>query len=248
MSQESDAERPVSLSERARLHLVGYWRSWVTTGAVLSCGVLIGLAAGRHHSSFMRAWVGAALATPLAFLAGLLCPPARQSPRHGKSRLASATLGMILGCGVAASAWFFVLPLMRTETASLAMISGLKPGTIRCIWVRSARPTGKRWQMKDAAKLDAFASALRDANGYYPNHPTFVRSWHLTIETKGAARISLDCHYQAGRPDEVVFSFQGGGAYYGTGISRGLREWFGRCIEGLEADEVQPADGTSSSA
>jgi len=86
----------------------------------------------------------------------------------------------------------------------------------------------------DQKTLDEFVEAVKDAAGYSPNHPSYVTSWDLVLDT-GAEPMELVCHYEAAHPADVVADFvrkEGNmTAYSGTCKSRNLKAWFKNNVE-----------------
>jgi len=136
----------------------------------------------------------------------------------------------------------------QDESRRISQVTTLAPGSVRRIAIHDRNsPQGPKVMkpevILDARVLDEFASAATDARRYRPNHPQYVRSWYLDVDTD-RGHIGLECHYQKGRPREVVcyFATISGSSthYHGTFMSMRLRPWFEKYVQRTKRETWPP--------
>jgi hypothetical protein len=199
--------------------------------AAVAVGQLIGGAVGTrvfpYHSGFHRHWLGMALATPLAFVAGVMWYLAHTRRLTLPPGLVLACLG-VLAFGLGAGAVFLEKPSLDAELENIAALRSMPEGSLRRIAVYDEYCERLLVHIEHEGSLRDFVRACRDAEGYSPSHPGYTHSWYLFLDDDD--HIELTCHYEPRHPDKVVgdFSDRSGTStrYQGTFISRNLRSWF----------------------
>jgi len=144
------------------------------------------------------------------------------------------TLTIMLAIGLSGSLVLVVnWQQSRDVRRRILELTGLAPESVRKVVVYERGGRGDRKVISDVKALDEFTMAVKDARRYRPNHPKYIRSWYLDIETDHGS-IGLQCHYEKGKPREVVCYFattSGQTTYYhGTFVSTSLRPWFNEYI------------------
>ncbi len=212
-------------------HLAPIWRVLLATVAFQLLGGVTGVLVGLHHSVFENSSLGAGIATPIGFVVGLLWQLSRVERRKTTPRVLTIFIGL-LAAWLGATTAFFDVPRARDEMRRLDHLRRLATSGINQILVFDRYGKEKLQTVRGEAALLSFVEACRDVAGNSPNHPTYTHSWYLVVV--GQQALELECHYEAGRSEEVVGCFvrKSGNTtfYYGSFAGRRLRGWFEKFI------------------
>lgn len=189
-------------------------------------GALVGLVVRLDHFWFTNLWLGAAVATPIGFLAGLVWQLA-DVDRRQRTPVAT-TLGLgLLAFGFGAVAYFVVIPFVGENAKRLDQLRSLAEGPIRSIRIFDPYKTRQLVLIDDARALSAFASSCGDAQGYSPGQSDRTRQCYLVID--GNTHMEFECYFIPGQRNLYgSFIERAGGAAIGNGgfQSRQLRQWY----------------------
>lgn len=206
--------------------VIALWRVAVAVFVTQWVGHVLGLLFIAYHDSFMRGWIGGAVATPAGFAIGLgwyFLKVRRLTLLPGLLLAGLALVSLFLG----GSGVMEYRAAMRANEVA-ADLRSLPADAFDRIEVRHEYRDELLFTIDDPEALKAFARGLADSEDYKPNHPRYTDSWHL--RTVGRREYEIYCHFQEAHPDAVVVSVIVSDSLLfpnkATLISRNLRPWF----------------------
>ncbi len=206
--------------------LQSVWRILCAVAGFQIVGGLIGLAIGYHHFWFFNFWMGGALFTLPGYFVGYKWQSRSESDTRNEW-LVTAIYTRLLAIGVVVFGVLAMLPMMIDQTRRLAELKEFDEVTVNEIEVFDDDSLKRIETINDPEVLSAFASAITDAEGYAPNHPSYSRSWHIVVNAR--KRYQFDLHFDPECPDVAIGYWvsrsPAGSHNFGSFSSRGLRKW-----------------------
>jgi len=179
------------------------WRSiWRILAPIPVCqiaGAAISFAFKFHYHTFMRVWVGAAIATFVGVIVGLGWQMADRTGRDATPRLTIAIfvlIGLVMPVG-----GLFMLYRMHIEAAWLDDMKHLAAEDVTEIVIEGGGRSTER-RITDRRVIAEFALALHEAHGHVPNHDSEVTAWNVLLN--GSDRRSLKCYTIRRKCDVIV--------------------------------------------